>query len=45
MVDLSRQRELDANPKVIQQVEFVGELKEKLMVMLQMQKRTNPCLF
>ena len=26
-VDLSRERELDANPKAIQQIEFVGQLK------------------
>ena len=26
-VDLSRQKELDAGPKVIQQIEFVGQLK------------------
>ena len=26
-VDLSRQKELDADPKVIQQIEFVGQLK------------------
>ena len=28
-VDLSRQKEFDANPKVIQQIEFVGQLKNK----------------
>ena len=27
IVDLSRQKELDANPKAIQQIEFVGQLK------------------
>ena len=27
-VALSRQKELDADPKVIQQIEFVGQLKE-----------------
>ena len=27
-VDLSRQKELDAYPKAIQQVEFVGQLKK-----------------
>ena len=27
-VDLSRQKELDADPKAIQQIEFVGQLKE-----------------
>ena len=27
-VDLSRQKELDENPKSIQQIEFVGQLKE-----------------
>ena len=27
-VDLSRQKELDADPKTIQQMEFVGELKK-----------------
>ena len=26
-IDLSRQKELDADPKVIQQIEFVGQLK------------------
>ena len=26
--DLSRQRELDADPKAIQQIEFVGKLKK-----------------
>ena len=26
-VDLSRQKELDANPKAIQQIEFLGQLK------------------
>ena len=28
-VDLSRQKEFDANPKVTQQIEFVGQLKNK----------------
>ena len=27
-VDLSRQKELDANPKAIQQIELVGQLKD-----------------
>ena len=27
-VDLSRQKELYADPKVIQQIEFIGQLKE-----------------
>ena len=27
-VDLSRQKELDVDPKVIQQIEFVGQLKK-----------------
>ena len=27
VVDLSRQKELDANPKASQQIEFVGQLK------------------
>ena len=27
-VDLSRQKELDADPKSVQQVEFVGQLKK-----------------
>ena len=27
-VDLSRQKELDADPKAIQQIEFVGQLKK-----------------
>ena len=26
-IDLSRQKELDADPKVIQQIEFVGQSK------------------
>ena len=26
-VDLSRQKELDADPKTIQQIEFVGQLR------------------
>ena len=26
--NLSRQKELDANPKAIQQIEFVGQLKK-----------------
>ena len=26
--DLSRQKELDADPKAIQQIEFVGQLKK-----------------
>ena len=29
MVDLSRQKELDADPKAIQQTEFVWQLKNK----------------
>ena len=28
MFDLSRQKELDANPKAIQQIEFVGQIKK-----------------
>ena len=28
-IDLSRQKELDADPKVIQQIEFVGQLKNR----------------
>ena len=27
-VDLSRQKELDADPKAIQQIEFIGQLKK-----------------
>ena len=27
-VDLSRQKELDSDPKAIQQIEFVGQLKK-----------------
>ena len=27
-IDLRRQKELDADPKAIQQIEFVGQLKE-----------------
>ena len=41
----SRQRELDADPKAIQQIEFVGELKNwMVMVMLQMLIMINRCL-
>ena len=41
----SRQRELDADPKAIQQIEFVGELKNwMVMVMLQMRIMINRCL-
>ena len=44
-VDFSRQKELDANPKAIQQVEFVGQLKNQMtMLMLQMQAIMNLCL-
>ena len=28
VADLSRQKELDADPKAIQQIEFVGQLKK-----------------
>ena len=28
LIDLSRQKELDAYPKAIQQIEFVGQLKK-----------------
>ena len=27
-VDLSKQKKLDANPKVIQEIEFIGQLKK-----------------
>ena len=37
-IDLSRQNELDADPKTIQQKEFGGKLKQ---VMLQMQAMIN----
>ena len=30
-VDLSRQKELDADPKAIQQIKFVGQLKKSQM--------------
>ena len=28
VLDLSRQKELDADPKAIQQIEFIGQLKK-----------------
>ena len=44
-VDLSRQKELDADPKAIQQIEFVGQLKTPdANVMLQMRVMINLCL-
>ena len=44
-VDLSRQKELDADPKAIYEIEFVGQLKKQIaMVMLQTQAITSPCL-
>ena len=33
-VDLSRQKELDADPKAIQQIEFIGKLKMMIVKML-----------
>ena len=38
-VNLSRQKELDADPKAIQQIEFVGQSKMITKLLL-----TNPCL-
>ena len=46
--DLSRQKELDADSKIIQQIGFVVQLKrlyENVQIMLQMQAKINPCLF
>ena len=44
-VDLSRQKELDAAPKAVYEIEIVGQLKKQIaMVMLQTQAITNPCL-
>ena len=37
-VNFSRQKELDAHPKAIYQIEFIGHLKIQVMKML------NPCL-
>ena len=39
-VNFSRQKELDAHPKAIYQIEFIGHLKIQVMKMLLM----NPCL-
>ena len=41
-VDMSRQKELYADPKAIQQIEFVGQLKVLMVKMLMVH---NPCLF
>ena len=44
-VDLSRKKELDAYPKVIQKLDFAGELKTQMaMTMLQMTIMINLCL-
>ena len=40
-VDLSRQKELDVDPKAIEQIEFVGKLKNQTMKLLLI----NQCLF
>ena len=46
VIDLSRQKELDADPKATQQIEFGGQLKNQIMnMMLQMQATINLCLF
>ena len=37
-VDLSKQKELDADPKVIQQIEFIGQLKMQMVKMLMERK-------
>ena len=39
-VHFSRQKELDAHPKAIYQIEFIGHLKTQVIQMLPM----NPCL-
>ena len=45
VVDLSGQKMLDAYPKAIQEIEFVGQFKKQIiMLMLQMQVLTNPFL-
>ena len=46
-VDLSRQKKIDADPKAIHQIEFVGHLKRNYItiVMIQMQLMINLCLF
>ena len=45
VVDLSGQKMFDAYPKAIQEIEFVGQLKKQIiMLMLQMQMPTNPFL-
>ena len=45
VVDLSRQKELDADPKAIKQIEFVGQLKTPdANVILQMRVMINLCL-
>ena len=44
-VDSSTPKELDADPKTIQQIEFVGELKNwMVMIMIQMRIMINRCL-
>ena len=40
-VDLSRQKELNADPKAIEQIEFVGKLKNQTKKLLLI----NQCLF
>ena len=40
-VDLSRQKELEADPKAIQQIEFVGQLKNPDDAIV----TNDPCLF
>ena len=40
-VDLSRQKELEADPKAIQQIEFVGQLKNPDDAIV----ANDPCLF
>ena len=42
VVDLRRQKKLDADPKAIQQIEFVGQLKN---VMLRVSMEHKICLF
>ena len=33
-MDLSRQKELDADPKAVKQIEFVGKLKNSITIII-----------
>ena len=43
-VDLSKQRELDADPRAIQQIEFIGMLKTRLNVFTILEKSKETIL-